>query len=135
MASESNNDSEVDLQKQIQKTKQTKTVCNHKHSQPLTQQGTCTWGGGSHTRWGYWCYRWRLITSRCITWWRISFFQTYIQLIKKNLKHCIEKRKIDIFSFNFLLYPLFFSPFQFLFLFHLPNSFVFISFPSTKHNM
>jgi len=38
MASESNNDSEVDLQKQIQKTKQTKTVCNHKQSQPLTQQ-------------------------------------------------------------------------------------------------
>ncbi|KAG5059726.1 hypothetical protein JHK87_000755 [Glycine soja] len=38
MASESNDDSETDLQKQIQKAKQTKTVCNQKPSQSLTQQ-------------------------------------------------------------------------------------------------
>ncbi|KAH1233233.1 hypothetical protein GmHk_09G025725 [Glycine max] len=38
MASESDDDSETDLQKQIQKAKQTKTVCNQKPSQPLTQQ-------------------------------------------------------------------------------------------------
>ena len=37
MISESDDDSETDLQKQIQKTKQTKTVCNQKQSQPLTQ--------------------------------------------------------------------------------------------------
>ena len=36
MASESDDDSEIDLQKQIQKTKQTKTICNQKQSQPLT---------------------------------------------------------------------------------------------------
>ncbi|KAL5127898.1 polyprotein [Glycine soja] len=38
MASESDDDSETDLQKQIQKAKQTKTACNQKPSQPLTQQ-------------------------------------------------------------------------------------------------
>ncbi|KAL5193846.1 polyprotein [Glycine soja] len=38
MASESDDDSETDLQKQIQKAKQTKTVCNQKPSQPLAQQ-------------------------------------------------------------------------------------------------
>ncbi|KAL5133985.1 hypothetical protein HKD37_03G007240 [Glycine soja] len=38
MASESDEDSETDLQKQIQKAKQTKTVCNQKPSQSLTQQ-------------------------------------------------------------------------------------------------
>ncbi|KAL2999044.1 hypothetical protein AAZX31_09G136600 [Glycine max] len=38
MASESDDDSETDLQKQIQKAKQTKTVCNQKPSQPLTQR-------------------------------------------------------------------------------------------------
>ena len=38
MASESDDDSETDLQKQIQKAKQTKTVCNQKPSQSLTQQ-------------------------------------------------------------------------------------------------
>ncbi|KAH1162095.1 hypothetical protein GYH30_000820 [Glycine max] len=38
MASELDDDSETDLQKQIQKAKQTKTVCNQKPSQPLTQQ-------------------------------------------------------------------------------------------------
>ncbi|KAL5191758.1 polyprotein [Glycine soja] len=38
MALESDDDSETDLQKQIQKAKQTKTVCNQKPSQPLTQQ-------------------------------------------------------------------------------------------------
>ncbi|KAL5137741.1 hypothetical protein HKD37_10G028067 [Glycine soja] len=38
MASESDDDSETDLQKQIQKAKQTKTVCNQRPSQSLTQQ-------------------------------------------------------------------------------------------------
>ena len=37
MASESDDDSETDLQKQIQKAKQTKTVCNQKPRQSLTQ--------------------------------------------------------------------------------------------------
>jgi len=38
MASTSEDDFETDLQKQIQKTKQTKIVCNQKQSQSLTQQ-------------------------------------------------------------------------------------------------
>ena len=38
MASESDDDSEIDLQKQIQKTKQTKTVCNQKEKRTLAQQ-------------------------------------------------------------------------------------------------
>ncbi|KAL5148920.1 polyprotein [Glycine soja] len=38
MASESDDDSKTDLQKQIQKAKQTKIVCNQKPSQQLTQQ-------------------------------------------------------------------------------------------------
>ena len=38
MASESHDDSKVDLQKQIQKTKQTKTVCNQKEKRTLAQQ-------------------------------------------------------------------------------------------------
>ncbi|KAL5133896.1 hypothetical protein HKD37_03G007156 [Glycine soja] len=38
MASESDDDSETDLQKQIQKTKQTKTVCNPKEKRMLAQQ-------------------------------------------------------------------------------------------------
>ena len=38
MASESDDDSETDLQKQIQKAKQTKTVCNLKAKQTMVQQ-------------------------------------------------------------------------------------------------
>ncbi|KAL5176963.1 hypothetical protein HKD37_08G022810 [Glycine soja] len=38
MASESDDDSETDLHKQIQKTKQTKTVCNPKEKQTMVQQ-------------------------------------------------------------------------------------------------
>ena len=38
MALESNDDSETDLHKQIQKTKQTKTVCNPKEKRTLAQQ-------------------------------------------------------------------------------------------------
>ena len=38
MASESDDDSETDLQKQIQKTKQTKTVFNPKEKRTLAQQ-------------------------------------------------------------------------------------------------
>ena len=38
MASESDDDSETDLHKQIQKTKQTKTVCNPKEKRMLAQQ-------------------------------------------------------------------------------------------------
>ena len=38
MASESDDDSETDLHKQIQKTKQTKTVCNPKEKRTLAQQ-------------------------------------------------------------------------------------------------
>ncbi|KAH1256619.1 polyprotein [Glycine max] len=48
MASESDDDSETDLQKQIQKAKQTKTVCNQKPSQSLTQQESTPQPGNSY---------------------------------------------------------------------------------------
>ncbi|KAH1265451.1 putative Polyprotein CP [Glycine max] len=48
MASESDDDSETDLQKQIQKTKQTKTICNQKPSQLLTQQESTPQPGNSY---------------------------------------------------------------------------------------
>ncbi|KAH1189766.1 hypothetical protein GmHk_20G057478 [Glycine max] len=48
MASESDDDSETDLQKQIQKAKQTKTVCNQKPSQSLTQQELTPQPGNSY---------------------------------------------------------------------------------------
>ncbi|KAH1210070.1 polyprotein [Glycine max] len=47
MASESDDDSETDLQKQIQKAKQTKTVCNQKPSESLTQQESTPQPGNS----------------------------------------------------------------------------------------
>ncbi|KAL5194062.1 hypothetical protein HKD37_20G056193 [Glycine soja] len=48
MASESDDDSETDLQKQIQKAKQTKIVCNQKPSQSLTQQELTPQPGNSY---------------------------------------------------------------------------------------
>jgi len=48
MASESDDDSETDLQKQIQKAKQTKIVCNKKQSQPLTQQDSTSQPNNSY---------------------------------------------------------------------------------------
>ncbi|KRH13008.1 hypothetical protein GLYMA_15G210800v4 [Glycine max] len=48
MASESDDDSETNLQKQIQKAKQTKTVCNQKPSQSLTQQESTPQPGNSY---------------------------------------------------------------------------------------
>ena len=48
MASESDDDSETDLQKQIQKAKQTKIVCNQKPSQSLTKQESTPQPGNSY---------------------------------------------------------------------------------------
>ncbi|KAH1210398.1 hypothetical protein GmHk_15G044720 [Glycine max] len=48
MASELDDDSETGLQKQIQKAKQTKTVCNQRPSQSLTQQESTPQPGNSY---------------------------------------------------------------------------------------